>query len=260
MNPPPSPIAEEDLHAYADNRLDGARLAQVETWLAAHPEHRAQVDAWRAQSARLHRAYDALLDQPIPPRLLPPANASHWLNLRRVAAIGWLMLGAVTGFVLRGAPPPETPPAAPPTLAGQTLPRLAAVAHAVYTPEERHPVEVGADQEAHLVGWLSKRLGAELKPPKLDAAGYQLVGGRLLPGERGEVAQFMYENAARNRLTLYVQPAAESPRDASFRHAREGDIDVFYWIDGRFGYALSGTTGRSDMLTLARLVYRQLSP
>lgn len=256
MNQPPTPIAEEDLHAYADNRLEGARLAQVETWLAAHPEHRAQVEAWREQSARLHRAYDALLDQPIPPRLVPPANASRWWEQRRVGAVGWLMLGAVAGFLLRGAPSHDAGPA----LASDTLPRLAAVAHAVYTPEVRHPVEVGADQEAHLVSWLSKRLGAELKPPRLDAAGYQLVGGRLLPGDKGEVAQFMYENAEKSRLTLYVQPAAENAQAASFRHAREGDIDVFYWIDGRFGYALSGTTGRRDMLALATAVYRQLSP
>jgi anti-sigma factor RsiW len=256
MNAPLSPVSEEDLHAYADNRLDGARLAQVETWLVAHPEHRAQVATWREQSARLHRAYDALLDQPIPSRLLPPANAPRWLDQRRVAAVAWLMLGAVVGFLLRGAPPRDA--TAP--LAAHNLPRLAAVAHAVYTPEVRHPVEVGADQEAHLVGWLSKRLGAQLKPPMLVDAGYQLVGGRLLPGDKGEVAQFMYENAAKNRLTLYIQPAAEKPQDASFRHAREGGIDVFYWIDGRFGYALSGTTGRSDMLELATLVYRQLSP
>ncbi len=256
MTLPPTPISEEDLHAYADNCLDGARMTQVETWLAAHPEHRAQVDVWREQSARLHRTYDVLLDQLIPPCLLPAANASRWLDQRRVAAVGWLMLGAVVGFLLRDVPPRE--PVAP--LAGHNLPRLAAVAHAVYTPEVRHPVEVGADQEAHLVGWLSKRLGAELKPPRLDDAGYQLVGGRLLPGDRGEVAQFMYENSTKNRLTLYVQRAGEKSQDPSFRHAKEGNIDVFYWIDGHFGYALSGTTGRNDMLTLTTLVYRQLSP
>lgn len=251
-----APITEDDLHAYADNRLDGARLTQVEAWLAAHPEHRATVDDWRAQSARLHRAYDAVLDQPIPARLLPPAQAPRWIDLRRAAAIGWLALGGVVGFALRGAPEPADGPA----LAAASLPRFAAVAHAVYVPEVRHPVEVGADQEAHLVGWLSKRLGAQLKPPKLDAAGYRLVGGRLLPGDKGEVAQFMYENDAKNRLTLYVQPDAAQAQDASFRHAREDGIDVFYWIDGRFGYALSGNTGRDDMLQLATLVYRQQAP
>jgi anti-sigma factor RsiW len=248
-----APISEDDLHAYADNRLDAARTTQVEAWLAAHPERRAQVDGWRSQSARLHRAYDAVLDQPIPARLMPPANQSRWLDLRRVAFVAWLMLGTVIGFALRGEMPRETSPLA----AGPSLPRMAAVAHAVYTPEVRHPVEVGADQEAHLVGWLSKRLGAQLKPPRLDEAGYRLVGGRLLPGERGEVAQFMYESAAKNRLTLYVQPQAAQAADASFRYANEKGIDVFYWIDGRFGYALSGSTGREDMLKLATLVYRQ---
>lgn len=43
---------------------------------------------------------------------------------------------------------------------------IAAVAYAVYSPEKRHPVEVGADQEQHLVNWLSKRLGAILKAPQ----------------------------------------------------------------------------------------------
>ena len=252
-----APITEDDLHAYADNRLDGSRLTQVEAWLAAHPEQRAAVDAWRAQSARLHRAYDAVLDQPIPARLLPPEPAARWIDLRRAAAVGWLALGGVVGFVLRGEPEPA---ATSSVAAATSLPRLAAVAHAVYVPEVRHPVEVGADQEAHLVGWLSKRLGAPLQPPRLDEAGYRLVGGRLLPGDKGEVAQFMYENDAKNRLTLYVRPDAPSGTDASFRHAREDGIDVFYWIDERFGYALSGNTGRDDMLRLATLVYRQHQP
>ncbi len=74
------------------------------------------------------------------------------------------------------------------------LARVAAVAHAVYSPEVRHPVEVGADQEAYLVRWLPKRLGANLKVPHLAAQGYPLVGGRLLPGERGPAAQFMYQD------------------------------------------------------------------
>ena len=39
-----------------------------------------------------------------------------------------------------------------------TLPQRAALAQAVYEPEVLHPVEVGAEQEAHLVKWLSKRL------------------------------------------------------------------------------------------------------
>lgn len=248
-----APISEDDLHSYADGQLDAVRQTQVEAWLAGHPERRVQVDALRAQSARLHRAYDGILEEPIPARLIPPANAGRWLDARKVAAVVWLSLGVVTGFFLRG----ETAREPIPSLAASSFARQAAVAHAVFVPEVRHPVEVGADQEAHLVAWLSKRLGATLKPPQLDAGGYRLVGGRLLPGSEGEVAQFMYENPVGNRLTLYVRPAAPQAADTGFRYARENDIDVFYWVDGRFGYALSGNTGREDMLRLATLVYRQ---
>lgn len=251
-----APISEDDLHAYADGRLSADRATLVEAWLATHPEQRVEVYAWRAQSAALHGGFDAVLDEPIPARLLPAANASSWPKAKLAAAAAWALLGGVAGFVLRGAH--EAAPASTMSAAA-SLPRQAAVAHAVFVPEVRHPVEVGADQEAHLVTWLSKRLGAELKPPHLDAAGYRLVGGRLLPGDTRGVAQFMYENDAKQRLTLYVQPDAgtASPAgDAGFRYAREGEIDVFYWIDGRFGYALSGSTGRDDMLRLATLVYR----
>ncbi len=248
-----SPISEDDLHAYADGQLAPAQLTQVEAWLAAHPERRTQVADWRAQSAHLHRVYDRVLDEPVPARLLPAANASRWLDRHKVAAVAWLMLGTVMGYFLRAEIVRDSQPA----LAATSLSRQAAVAHAVFVPEVRHPVEVGADQEAHLVGWLSKRLGAALKPPKLDEVGYQLVGGRLLPGDKGEVAQFMYENATHNRLTLYVRPNAPNTGDTAFRHAREDGIDVFYWVDGHFGYALSGNTGREDMLRLATLVYQQ---
>lgn len=248
-----APISENDLHAYADGQLDPPRLMQVETWLAGHPETRVQIEEWRAQSSRLHRAYDHMLDEPVPAQLIPAANSARWLSARKVAAVAWLLFGAAIGFFLRGEMPRDQGAA----VALNSLPRQAAVAHAVFVPEVRHPVEVGSDQEAHLVAWLSKRLGAPLKPPHLEEVGYRLVGGRLLPGDRGEVAQFMYEDTTRNRLTLYVRREAPKDGDTAFRYARENDVDVFYWTDNRFGYALSGNTGREDMLRLATLVYRQ---
>jgi len=250
------PIAEDELQAYADGRLDPARAAQVEAWLATHPERRAQTEEWRAQSAALHRAYDAVLDEPLPARLLPAANAPRWLDLRRLAVVAWIGLGVIIGFTLRDQtlPAPGAGTAAP---AQAALPRQAAIAHAVFAPELRHPVEVGAEQEAHLVAWLSKRLGAALKAPRLDGAGYRLVGGRLLAGDNGEVAQFMYENAERQRLTLYVRREAPAGGATAFRYAQEKGLDVFYWTDSRFGYALSGATGREAMLALGRQVHAQ---
>src|SRR5690606_39913970 len=68
------------------------------------------------------------------------------------------------------------------------------------------------------------RSGAPLQPPTLADAGYQLVGGRLLPGAIGSVAQFMYEDASHQRLTLYVQPRSSNAQEAAFRYTREEGI------------------------------------
>jgi anti-sigma factor RsiW len=145
----------------------------------------------------------------------------------------------------------------------ESLPQQAALAHVAYVPEVRHPVEVGAQEEQHLVAWLSKRLAAPLRAPRLDASGYRLLGGRLLPaaGSMGDapVALLMYENAKGKRLSLLVRREAANS-DTAFRFAQEGETRVFYWIDGPFGYALAGDIEREELSRLSRLVYQQLNP
>lgn len=241
------PISEQDLHALADDRLDAARRRELEAMLGAKPGLNAHVEAWRTHNRLLHQAFDPILDEPIPARLLAPAGGRR-TPLRVAAAFGWLAIGGLLGFYVRG---PLDDPAATHTLA-----RDAALAHVVYAPEVRHPVEVGADNEAHLVAWLSKRLGTELKPPRLNALGFQLVGGRLLPGGHGPVAQFMYQDATGRRLTLYVRTDKDRGT-TSFRYAEEGPVGVFYWLDGNLGYALSGEVRKQELLQLATAVYRQ---
>ena len=255
----PHPISDDELHGLADGRLTAARRGEVEAWLADHPQEAGQVHAWRAQNALLHLAYDRVLAAPLPARLLDATRRPGRFSSRRfAAAVAWLALGGIIGFVLRGELPRIDGKA--------TLPYEAALAHAVFSPEVRHPVEVGAEQEAHLVAWLSKRLGATLKTPHLEDAGYALLGGRLLPGEggsgNGAVAQFMYQDGRGSRLTLYVRndAGAANTRETAFRFAREGRISVFYWLDGRFGYALSGEVEKSELLRIATIVYRQLNP
>lgn len=245
------PLAAE-LHACADGRLAPARQAAVEAWLAEHPESAVEVNDWRRQKELLHTAFDPVLEESVPERLAVTVAARRRppLPLLRIAAgVGWLAIGVIIGFALHGKPAVEAP----------AIVRQAAIAHAVYTPEVRHPVEVGAEQEAHLLQWLSKRLGTPLRAPQLAGIGYALVGGRLLPGERGPVAQFMYEDAAGRRLTLYVR-SGEDAGETAFRYAREGKVSVFYWVDGRLGYALSGDLPRAELLTIAEAAYRQLAP
>ncbi|OLL32056.1 anti-sigma factor [Burkholderia sp. SRS-W-2-2016] len=123
------------------------------------------------------------------------------------------------------------------------------VAYAVYSPERRHPVEVAASEEAHLINWLSKRLNRPLSVPSLQEYGYSLVGGRLLPGEAGPAAQFMYENQAGARLTLYV--AGGTQDQTAFRLLRDGNRRTFYWVSDGMGYALSGAIAEGKLRAIA---------
>ena len=41
---------------------------------------------------------------------------------------------------------------------------------------------------------------------------------------------------------------------------QERGVSVFYWIDGRFGYALSGEIEKSELLRIAKVLYQQLNP
>lgn len=247
-------VTENDLHAYADGELAPESRAGVEQYLAQRPEEAERVRAYTAQNGWLRALYNPVLDEAVPERMTRVASrpVSHaWP--RFALAAGLFFAGIGIGWVLRGtgiAPLPADAPFA----------KRAAVAHAVFSPEVRHPVEVGADQEDHLVKWLSKRLGTDLKSPKLDGYGYLLVGGRLLSGPQGPVAQFMYQDAKGQRLTMYVSSQRGETADTAFRYVQEGRVSVFYWIDRHYGYALSGEMGREALLSLANVVYKQLNP
>ncbi len=248
-------LTEADLQAYTDGQLDPLRLAAVEAWLANHRDDTERVATYRQQNATLHALLDPVLNEAIPQRLTRPQRKTwnSFPQLRYAAVAVWLVIGGTLGWFMHGAQEGHS-------AAAMTLAHQAVLAHAIYTPEVRHPVEVGADQEAHLTAWLSKRLGSPLKVPHLGATGFELVGGRLLPGSNGPAAQFMYQDARGQRLTLYVRTDNGSNQETAFRYAREKNIGVFYWIDGPFGYALSGDLEKPELLRVAQLVYQQLNP
>ena len=120
--------------------------------------------------------------------------------------------------------------------------------------EVAHPVEVASAQQAHLLQWLSRRLGKPLVAPDLTPYGYTLMGGRLLPGDGSAAAQLMYDDASGKRLTLYVRAAEGS--ETAFRFQREGDAATFAWIDRGFGFAVTAPVAREELMPIAEAVYR----
>jgi len=243
-------VTEAELHAYVDGTLLEGSRSGIETWLASHPQDAERLRAYAEQNSLLRSLYNPILDEPVPAALLA-VRPRAWKGYAAAAAIFALGLGL--GWLVRGM-------LIAPQMVPLSLARQAATAHIVYAPEVRHPVEVTVDEEEHLVRWLSKRLGTTLKAPKLGPLGYDLVGGRLLSGPQGPVAHFMYQDARGQRLTLYVSRQKGEPRDTAFRFSQEDRVSVFYWVDGNFGYALSGEMRRDQLLKVADVVYKQLNP
>jgi anti-sigma factor RsiW len=254
MNEESEVVGDDELHALVDGALDPGRAAAVTAWLLQHPGDASRVAQWQAQRLQL-RLLHRTIELGETPHALTAAieravRRPRWRQGAAAAVV--LAVGVTTGHLWQRGPPAEA--------SGPAFVREAALAYAVYVPEVRHPVEVGAEQEAHLVQWLTRRLGAQLKAPSLLAEGFRLLGGRLLPGAQGPCAQFMYEDARGRRVTLYVRVFDKAPNETVFRTERDGAVESFYWIDGRLGYAFSAELPHADAMALARDVYRQLSP
>lgn len=258
-----APVTDPELNAFLDGELAPARRAEVELWLAAHPDAVMRLEHYLAQREALHRLFNPVLDEALPDALqqaavapAPPGWWRRWPWQQVAAGVLMACVGAAGGWFARDHQ--VVAPLASTVASSVPLPRQAAVAHAVFSPDVKRPVEISAEHEDQLVTWLSKRLGTAVRPPHLGPLGFELIGGRLLPGNNGPVAQFMYHDASGQRLTLYVSTENASNRDAAFRFAREGAVNVFYWIDGRFGYALSAGIPKDELARVATAVYEQL--
>jgi anti-sigma factor RsiW len=298
------PAAEEsaDWHALVDGQLSPEKAKALRARLHGDEAAEATLAHWETQRRQLQSLHRDMLHAPVPEHLLALA---HRTGQRSATGAAWWRWGGMAASVLlafalgwagRGQWPtmgqhPSEGLAALPALKTPNQPEQrfayqAAVAHAVYQPEVRHPVEVSAAQQDHLVQWLSKRLGRPLHIPVLAPQGYELVGGRLLPGDTGVRAQFMYQNGAGQRITLYLggvtpssptataTPAATADKvmpdqahsatlaspSTAFQFVNEGPVPGFYWTDAGFGYALSGQLSRAELLGLATAVYPQLNP
>ena len=279
-----SPITEADLHAYIDEQLPIERQREIEIYLASRPEEAQRVETYRVQKREVRALFRPVLDEVLPQRLMQAARPPAPAYLQQVAAgVVSALIRAAAGWGLRGEMQAkcgagslaQRVPGAITTASATAFAQRAAVAHAVYSPDLRRAVEIDAAHEDQLIAWLSKRMGAPMKPPHLQPLGYVLEGGRLLSGNERPVAQFMYRNVERDgaggKLTLYVSneigdvrgesPAAADAKtvDTAFRFAQQGPVNVFYWVDGAFGYAISADADRSELARVSGEVYRQLS-
>ncbi|GLQ57093.1 anti-sigma factor family protein [Devosia nitrariae] len=254
------PISRETLLAYADGQLPQAEAETVAAYLAANPEAAAEVALWARQDDSIRTLFGPAGAEPVPPRLKPRRLAAEMESRNRgrwrwaAAAVVLLGIGLGAGWLTR--PLLESRPATYDILIASAV-----NAHRVFAAENRHAVEVASNDRDHLVTWLSNRLETEVGTPDLSVEGFTLKGGRLLPADPqagGRAAQLMYENAAGERVTVYITAALPDPEPA-YEFASLDGAEAFYWANARITCTVVGTLPQERMQTVSRTVYRQLT-
>jgi anti-sigma factor RsiW len=258
-----SPVAEDELQARIDGYLPAGRVAAVEAHIAAHPEVQERWSQYAEHRQALREAFAAPAAEPIPPRLRVAYVVAERRRRRRqqltrlAAAIALLILGGAGGWAARDAVPYLTSTAS--RAFASALPDEAIAAHRTFSVETRHPVEVGASEEAHLVQWLSKRLGHRLITPDLAAFDFRLMGGRLLSSEVGPAALFMYEDGKGTRLTCYFL-SGNVGGETEFKYREQNGVGAFYWVEDGLAYAIAANAPRDLLLKVAEIIYQQNAP
>lgn len=239
------------LHAFADGELEAEERKAMERLLSENEDARKALAAINYQKSELRKAYSAVLDELVPLSLIATAQGRSgrgYLPYAAMAAsVALLLVGGTAGwFSARQSGTENT-----------DIAQRALVAHEVYTGEQRHAVEVAANEREHLQAWLSKRVGTPFVVPNLEAAGYPLLGGRLLAAENSPAGQIMYEKADKKRLTIFVS-ANTSGKDQDVKWSWSDKLVTCYWREGKLALAVTGEMSKDEMTALAKNIYEQM--
>ena len=255
------PIAESDLHGYLDGELSSERRAEVEAYLAAHPEQAARVAEYSNLTLDLHRLFDGA-DTPVSPEVEAlTGQLARSLGRRRTArrfigaaaavAVVLTAAGLATGVHDRFRQAEDR---------FLAFTQQATDAHMLFAGNMpvSDAVEIGNDTT--VVSWLSQRLaGVPVRAPDLRALGYELTVERILPLGDGPAAQLMYESDTQEHpVTLFIGKSRDKRQNA-FTFVQNEELSIFYWQEGPFAYSLAGKLGRVELLALAEEVDAQLT-
>ena len=260
---------DADLNGFVDGRIEPGRAAALSESLASDPQARARIDSWKRQNESLRTMFASVLFEPVPVRLMagsvatarparaPAGEAERPPASRMTGAVTTISVGAaLVGFVLgalasigtddfglfgrsasdTGRAPREQ------ALASRSLAERAIDSHRTFLSDAIRPVEMTAGEEPRLLRWLQHKVAATMRVPDLGRHGWNLVGGRVLPGPRGPEAFLVYGNGPdRMGLTISRMPV---PRSAQVMAVDGPDpIGAATWGDDVFGYALTSDRG-----------------
>ncbi|KTC11025.1 anti-sigma factor [Pseudomonas marginalis ICMP 9505] len=227
------PPSERDLHAYVDHQLLESDRRVLDTWLAAHPDVAAQVQAWQHDAQVLRAALSGVLQQPANPDLDPALIRQRIQHQsRRHFATAAVLLIAVTLGGLGGWHAREATQA-------PMLPMADAMqAFRLFAQDGIMPADFKAQGSVNMQAWLDRYFNQAHRLPDLSASGFTPVSGRLLTTEQGAAAMVLYEDTQGRRISFYIRPPG--PENGFLpRGSRTADgLQAEYWSGAGYNYAV----------------------
>lgn len=223
---------EDELHAYVDDRLEPARRAEIQAWLAANPQQAAGVEAWRSDARRLRAALAGLGETQGAAKLdlHQVQQRLRQRRLRRVASAAMLLLalgvGGLGGWQARQV-----------TLASDTLPMADAVqAHRLFAGTQA--LDIQASDPEQLRQWLGRHFSRVGQLPDLAGYGFEPVGARLLSNEQGPAALLVFQDRSGQRISLFLRSPGDRYASMPQGQRVDGQLEARYWSHGAYNFAL----------------------
>ena len=272
--------SDEILIAFLDGELDASVRAEVEAWLekdAVMRDHAASL----AESARLLRAaFDPVLHEPVPERLLAAArgdaaaavvdistarkkrlierlSSPSWVQWAAAAGVAGLLIGGGAGFFL--AAPGISNQQAANLAAANWLDNIAGY-HRLFVsagPDDMALVDVPANGDAGERKSVQK-LPSDFRLPNLQPWGLQFQGARYLfiEGQPGTQLFYTTDNKALGPLTVVV--ANTNRPDLAPTFDRRDNLNVISWRHHGHAYALVGAADIGYLWNISNDIAYQL--
>lgn len=281
---------DDRLIAYLDGELEAAERREVEAWLNIDPAAREKLAAL-AESANLVRlAYDEVMHEPMPDRLIAAARGEtrlatpgakvlpfrrhgteRALALRRwriglpiAASLFGLLLGGGGAYLGVGKLAPGGIAGKQPALETAAvdnvwLDNAAGYFKLLASAGDNRLIDVPATGDPReALQKIGQSVPQEVRLPDLKPWGLTFRGARLVVAEGRPAAQLVYttDNKAIGPLTLIIGSSKEA--DIPPTLARRQDVNLLYWRHQGRAYALVGQTDVGYLWGIANDVAWQL--